>query len=375
MVGKIYISGLIGTYGEERGIELIDVITQVKKQPTATSFEVYINSEGGVVDTGFDIYNYLKSLGLPITTIGSGMVASIATVIFMSGNKRIVKPNTEFMIHLPMGGIEYATADEMEAHAKGTREVENKIVQFYSKELGLGKEAITPLLKNETWLNSNQLNDLGFLTSESEIKIEARAIIKNKSKINKMSKKNVLTAILAKMLGTTVNKMIFSADDKEISFADIPEDGVIEVGARATIDGSPIGGTEEEPVEIVGADTKTYVFVDSVVTEIREVEEEMEEEEVTEDEMFDALVATLELVTEIEERQTVLETETVAIKKQRDEFKVKLDTALSTIAKLKGVSETPKEDKKEKVDNKKETAKSITAQWKERRINKQLKEN
>ena len=106
MIGKIYISGLIGTFGDEKGVELIDVISQVKKQPQATSFEVYINSEGGVVDVGFDIYNFLKSLGLPITTIGNGMVASIATVIFMAGTKRVVTPNTDFMIHLPMGGIE-----------------------------------------------------------------------------------------------------------------------------------------------------------------------------------------------------------------------------------------------------------------------------
>ena len=55
---------------------------QVKRQPEATRFDVYINSEGGLVDVGFDIYNYLRSLGLPITTIGSGMVASIATVNF-----------------------------------------------------------------------------------------------------------------------------------------------------------------------------------------------------------------------------------------------------------------------------------------------------
>lgn len=365
MIGKIHISGLIGSFDEEVGVELIDVISQVKKQPTATSFEVYINSEGGVVDTGYDIYNYLKSLGLPVTTIGSGMVASIATVIFMAGTKRLVTPNTEFMIHLPMGGIGNATADEMESHTKGLRDVENKIVQFYSKELNLGKEAISPLLKNETWLTETQLIDLGFVTNEVPLKISARVIIKDKSKLNKMSKTSKLEAVLNKLLGKTVNKMIFSADNREIAFADVPEDGVIEVGAKATLDGVPIGGTEEEPVEIVGQDTKTYVFVDSVVTEIREA---VVEDEMSEDEMFDALVATLEVVADIEERQTALETETVALKKDRDEYKGKLDTALATIAKLKGSSTSPDVDAKDKT--KKQNAGSITAQWKANRLNK-----
>ena len=294
------------------------------------------------------------------------MVASIATVIFMAGNKRLVKPNTEFMIHLPMGGIEFATADEMETHTKGLRDVENKIVQFYSKELNLGKEAISPLLKNETWLSETQLIDLGFVTNEVPLKISARAIIKNKSKINKMSKTSKLTAILNKLLGTTVNKMIFTADEQELAFADIDEEGVIEVGAKATLNGAPVGGTEEEPVEIVGQDTKTYVFVDSMVTEIRDAVEA--EQEITEDEMFDALVATLEVVADIEERQTALETETVALKKHRDEYKVKLDTALATIAKLKGSSDTPEDDAKEK-KKEKQTVGSITAQWKASKLN------
>src|SRR5690606_10750507 len=166
MIGKIYIQGQIGSFEDEKGVELIDVISQVRKQPEATSFEVYLNTPGGVVDTGFDIYNFLKSLGVPITTIGGGVgesnktddkiVASMGTVLFMAGQKRIVLPGTKFMIHLPMGGISFATAEEMEAHSKHMRDVENKVINFYTKELGLNKEAVSPLLKNETWLNEKQ---------------------------------------------------------------------------------------------------------------------------------------------------------------------------------------------------------------------------
>ena len=372
MIGKIYISGLIGSFEEEKGVELIDVISQVKKQPNATSFEVYINSEGGVVDTGFDIYNFLKSLGLPVTTIGNGMVASIATVIFMAGSKRIVKPNTQFMIHLPMGGIDYATADEMELHSKEVRNVENKIIQFYAKELTLNKEAISPMLRNETWLSMDQLTDLGFVTTQSNIRIAARAIITNKPKINKMSKKNNLKSILMKLLGEVVNKVIYTADSKELVFADLGEDDPIEVGAKATFDGSAIGGTEEAPVEIVGQDGKTYVFVDSVVTAINEMAMEEEEAAVSEDEIIEALVATLEVATDLEKRVEAMETETVAIKLERDDFKAKLATATATIAKLQGSSKSPDTIVKDK-DEKKETVSSITAQWKQNKLNKQKK--
>lgn len=76
MTGNIYISGQIGTFDGVPGVELIDVIGQVKKQPQASAFNVHINSEGGLVDVGFYIYHYLKTLGKHITTIGSGIVAS-----------------------------------------------------------------------------------------------------------------------------------------------------------------------------------------------------------------------------------------------------------------------------------------------------------
>lgn len=363
MVGKIYISGLIGTFGEEKGVELIDVISQVRKQPDATSYEVYINSEGGVVDTGFDIYNYLISLGLPVTTIGTGMVASIATVIFMAGQKRIVQPNTQFMIHLPMGGIEYATADEMEAHTKGLRDVENKIIQFYTKELSLNKEAISPLLRNETWLNETQLSDLGFVTSQTEIKIAARAII-NKPKINNtMTKKSKFQAILDIIKGKEiVNKTIFSADQKELTFPDLADDAPIEVGAKATYDGQPAEG------EITGADGMIYVFSAGTLTEIKDPNAEVEDA-LTDEQMLEALTATLEVAAELETRVESLETETVAVKKERDEFKVKLDSANAIIAKLKGSSKTVEEQPKEK-DKKDEGTASVVAQWKSNKFKK-----
>lgn len=366
MVGKIYISGLIGTFGEEKGVELIDVISQVRKQPDATSYEVYINSEGGVVDTGFDIYNYLVSLGLPITTIaggvqdenftGSRIVASIATVPFMAGSKRIILPNTKFMIHAPMGSIELASAEEMQNRAEEIKKVEERISKFYSEQLNLGKEAISPLLKKDTWINPEQLDSLGFTTKDNSLQLVARVTINNKPKINnKMTKKSKLQAILDIIKGNEiVNKTIYTADSKELVFPELDEESPIEVGAKATHNGQPAQG------EITGADGKIYVFENGVLEAIKEVEVE---EEITEEQMIEALTAVLEVAADVEQRVESLETETVAIKKERDDFKTKLESANAVIAKLKGSSkpaeETPVDKSKEQ-----ESVSSVVAQWK-----------
>lgn len=173
MTGNIYISGQIGSFDGNPGVSLLDVVSQVKKQPKATTFTVHINSEGGLVDVGFDIYHYLKSLGKPITTIGSGIVASIATVIFMAGTKRLIRENTPFMIHLPWGGS-MGTADELSQFAAQLKSIEKKMVGFYKQSLDIEEQAILPLLKNETWLSASQLTTLGFTTSQ-QVTVAAKA--------------------------------------------------------------------------------------------------------------------------------------------------------------------------------------------------------
>lgn len=278
MTGNIYISGQIGTFDGVAGVELIDVIGQVKKQPDATAFNVHINSEGGLVDVGFDIYNYLTSLGKPITTIGSGIVASIATVIFMAGSQRLIRENTPFMIHLPWGGS-MGTADELERFADQLRSIEKKLVGFYTRSLNLEEQALLPLLKNETWLTPNQLTTLGFTTSR-QVKAAAKAFFKTNSMNGTFSERDrhwmesLFTKVLGKFKNAHVfNKVVQDATGTEIDFTDLPDDAVIEVGAIATVDGKPAEG------EYILPDGFTYVFAKGELTEIVEPEEDAEAEE------------------------------------------------------------------------------------------------
>ncbi|WP_159799244.1 ATP-dependent Clp protease proteolytic subunit [Flavobacterium sp. MK4S-17] len=275
MTGNIYISGQIGTFDGVTGISLADVISQVKKQPKATAYNVHINSEGGLVDTGFDIYHYLCSLGKPLTTIGSGIVASIATVIFMAGKKRLIKENTQFMIHLPWGGS-MGTADELEQFAGQLRVIEKKMVGFYKKVLSVQEQAIVPLLKNETWLTPNQLSALGFTTASQPVKAVAKAFINPNftmrgtfTERDRHWMESLFTRVMGKFKNAHIfNKVVQDATGIEIDFTDLPDDAIIEVGAMATVDGMPAEG------EYLMPDGYTYIFTAGELTEIIEPEEE-----------------------------------------------------------------------------------------------------
>ena len=143
MVGKVFISGLIGSIEDEKGLELIDVIQQVKSQPDSTSYDVYFTeTPGGRVDVGDDIYNYLYSLNQtkPVTTIAKGLCASISTKIFMAGGRRVIYEDCEFMIHLPMLSANYLNSNELEEATEEMKQLDKEMVDFYSKTTGTEKE-------------------------------------------------------------------------------------------------------------------------------------------------------------------------------------------------------------------------------------------
>jgi len=87
MKATIYISGKIG-----KETTLVDVIRQFKSFEDPTEVEAYIHSEGGNVEEGDGIYNYLKGIDkeIPVTTI-TDKAYSIAAKIFAAGRERIVE--------------------------------------------------------------------------------------------------------------------------------------------------------------------------------------------------------------------------------------------------------------------------------------------
>ena len=271
MEGTIYINGQIGSDSIQKGVELIDIIQQVKAQTGSTSFRVHINSEGGIVDTGFDIFNYLKSLQVPITTVGSGLVASIATVIFMAGDKRILTSGTQFMIHSPWGSID-GTADEIENYAQSVRDAENKLIKFYTNQTGLGSDAIAPLLRNETWLTEDQATSLGFATLLNEpILAKAYLNLNNDKQMNKEDRswiESKFEAIQNLFTKKIVNIVLQDNNGLEIEFPEVMDGESPAIGDVATVDGQPASG------EYLMPDGSTYVFVDGALSEIKEVEVE-----------------------------------------------------------------------------------------------------
>lgn len=206
--GHIYIHGNIGTYTNEKGVEikgvdLLDVIAQVKSQPKVTSFLAHIGSPGGLVDAGNQIYDYLQSLkaaGIGLDTISDSYidtetgepkagVGSIATKLFLAGTNRSIIDGHEFFIHNPWTQITGDTV-KVKAELKGLEQTETELRAFYQQHTTVTEAGLKGLMDNETAMPADMAVKLGFATRKvATQKIKALAQLNN----NNMSKDTTAT--------------------------------------------------------------------------------------------------------------------------------------------------------------------------------------
>lgn len=234
-IGQINIIGSIGGWE----VTLQNVIEQVKSLGNVDEYLVVINSGGGEVFEGYAIYNYLTSLNKPITTRGIGLVASIATVIFLAGNKRQLYDNTQFLIHNPWSATE-GDATEFIKKAEELKVIENNLVEFYVRNTGNEADTISSLMQQDKFVSSEVALELKFATEILQ-PIKAFAIIKTKN--NNMSKigkifKNAFAEL--KRAGIVMNDTVTTADgmDLEVTMSG----SEIAVGDEVTVEGQPADG-------------------------------------------------------------------------------------------------------------------------------------
>lgn len=305
----IYINGVIGT-----DTKLLDVIRQYKSYENATEIEVFIDSVGGCVDTGMSIFNYLRNLQLPVTTIAK-KAYSIAASIFMAGDKRIVESGSDrIMIHFPWASVD-GGANHLESVAKELRTIEKDFVQFYSTYTSIDSESVQTLLQNETFLSSDEALEIGIAT-EIKQQLQAVAIFNNKEEEkNEMTKKekllNAINAfftaeeIVEETAEETVEEtaeikalVIQDSNGDTIDFYELVEGDEPEVGDKAKdADGKPLEGSKVLPNDSILPNGTVLEFEAGELKTIKpaEAEEEVEGDETAEDELeFEALMKMLE---------------------------------------------------------------------------------
>ena len=119
--------------------------------------EMYINSPGGVVTSGFAIYDTMQYLKSPVATTCMGFAASMGSFLLMAGEPglRTSLPNARIMIHQGSGGYEGKVSD-IERHAKDVLETQAKINALYVKHCGRTAEEVRTALDRDTFMSAEE---------------------------------------------------------------------------------------------------------------------------------------------------------------------------------------------------------------------------
>lgn len=132
---------------------------------------LYINSPGGVITSGMAIYDTMNFIKSDVSTICIGMAASMAAFLLSSGKKgkRYALPNSEIMIHQPLGGAQ-GQATEIKIAAEHILKLKEKLNKILSKNTNQSIEKIENDTERDYFLNSNEALDYGLIDKIIETK-------------------------------------------------------------------------------------------------------------------------------------------------------------------------------------------------------------
>lgn len=125
--------------------------------------DVYINSYGGEVAEGLAIYNALKRHKAKVTTYCDGFACSIASVIFMAGDKRIMYNASMLMVHNAWSCAS-GNADEFRRQAETLDAITKASINAYMDSVTITEEELKEMLDSEKWLTPQEALDYGFAT-------------------------------------------------------------------------------------------------------------------------------------------------------------------------------------------------------------------
>lgn len=125
---------------------------------------LYINSPGGSITAGMAIYDTMQYIKPDVSTICIGMAASMGAFLLAAGakGKRLALPNSEIMIHQPLGGTK-GQATDIEIHAKRILKMKDTLNQILSERTGQPLEKIQMDTERDNFMSSTEAKEYGLI--------------------------------------------------------------------------------------------------------------------------------------------------------------------------------------------------------------------
>lgn len=138
----------------------------LESEDPGKDISLYINSPGGSVTAGLGIYDTMQYIKCDVSTICCGMAASMGAFLLAGGakGKRYALPNSEIMIHQPLGGAQ-GQATEIEIAAKHILRTKEKLNKMLSENTGKPYDVIAADTERDNWMSAGEACEYGLIDS------------------------------------------------------------------------------------------------------------------------------------------------------------------------------------------------------------------
>ncbi len=136
----------------------------LEAEDSKKDISIYINSPGGSITAGMAIYDTMQFIKSDVSTICTGMAASMGAFLLAAGTKgkRYALPNSEVMIHQPLGGTQ-GQASDIEIHAKRIIRMREKLNEILSERTGQPLDVIEADTDRDNFMSAQSAVDYGLI--------------------------------------------------------------------------------------------------------------------------------------------------------------------------------------------------------------------
>lgn len=160
------------------GMEAVSAKSIIEKLPEDNSDIILeVNSNGGLVTVGSEIYTALRNYKGKVTAEITGMAASAASVAVMGADKVVMSPTAQMMVHKALFNWVSGNSDDLDKASNALKSSDKAIVNAYIAKTGLSEDEIMDLMRNETFMSAQDAVEKGF--ADEVMSFEAVASIDN----------------------------------------------------------------------------------------------------------------------------------------------------------------------------------------------------
>ena len=145
--------------------KVLNQLVLLEQEDSKAAITVFINSPGGEIFSGFAIFDMLRFIECPVTTVVTGFAASMGSILMLAADegRRFAMPQAKIMIHQPMLMGYQGRAADCEIQAREILKTRDHIINLYTEKTGRDYEEIKQAIDRDNWFTSEEALEFGLL--------------------------------------------------------------------------------------------------------------------------------------------------------------------------------------------------------------------